>query len=527
MDIRKITCIQFGGEYPDFCHRVVTPDYGMSLIGTILSEAGYDVRVYMDLIKPPSWERIANSDLICLSCFMAGVDKAYRLASDIRSKSGIPIVMGGTHASYYPESCLYYCDYVVLGEGDETILDLVATLSEGGVVENVAGIAYRIGDRVHRTAPRRVLKRFPTVPDWSLIEGFGPMSLWDQVVQMKKPMVAVQAARGCKFKCAFCPSNTMSPGGYRKRDIESIISDMRDKRRYGETLVIVDNDFGAVRSHAIELLKRIIQEKFGFDIFVYARVEVARDDELLALMRQAGINYIFQGYESVQPETLAAFDKRQTLDQIIAAIEKLQAYEFSIWASFVLGADTDTLETIHHTADFVLEQDLSISYFFPLWGHYPERKYGYQTIVPWYRSIFLGWPYCDGHFVTHFPLQMKPSTLQKAITDVYRTVYSPSEIVQALARGKVRDARRKIVVRHQWNSIEKAIRTYIPFLEELEAGIYDSSGRLREDRLIERAQRDGKWTFQWGKRSAESLGLQFCDLPENGFLGGTCPQESE
>ncbi len=95
MDIRKITCIQFGGEYPDFCHRVVTPDYGMSLIGTILSEAGYDVRVYMDHIKPPSWERIADSDLICLSCFMAGVDKTYRLASNIRSKLGIPTIMGG------------------------------------------------------------------------------------------------------------------------------------------------------------------------------------------------------------------------------------------------------------------------------------------------------------------------------------------------------------------------------------------------------------------------------------------------
>jgi radical SAM superfamily enzyme YgiQ (UPF0313 family) len=521
MDIRKITCIQFGGEYPDFCHRVVTPDYGMSLIGTILSEAGYDVRIYMDSIKQPSWERIADSDLICFSCFMAGVEKAYRLAADVRSKLGIPIIIGGTHATYYPESCLDYCDYVVLGEGDATILNLVTTLSEEGAVENVPGIAYRIGDQVHRTAPRRGPSRFSTVPDWSLIEGFGPMSLWERLAKMKIPMVAVQAARGCKFSCAFCPSTTMSPGGYRKRDIESIISDMRDKRRYGETLVIVDNDFGAVRTHAKELLKRMIQENFGFDIFVYARVELSRDDELLDLMRQAGIKYIFQGYESVQPETLAAFDKRQTLNQIIASIEKLQAYEFSIWASFVLGADTDTLDTFQHMTDFVLEQDLSISYFFPLWGHYPEPKYGYQTIVPWYRSIFRGWPYCDGHFVTHFPLQMKPSSLQRAIIDVYRTVYSLTQIARAAARGNIIDARRKLVVRHQWNTIEKAIHPYIPFLEELEDGVYDSSGRLCEDRLIERAQRDGKWTFPAGKRTVESIGLSLFDLPESRSLGRT------
>jgi len=519
MEIRKITCIQFGGEYPDFCHRVVTPDYGMSLIATILSEAGYDVRVYMDHIMPPSWERIADSDLVCLSCFMAGVEKTYRLAAQIRSKLGIPIIIGGTHASYFPESCLDYCDYVVLGEGDETILDLVATLSKGDKVEKVAGIAYRIGDRVHRTTPRHGPKQFSTVPDWSLIEGFGPMGLWEQLVKMKMPMVAVQAARGCKFKCAFCPSTTMSPGGYRKRDVESIISDMRDKRRYGETLVIVDNDFGAVRSHAKQLLLRMIQENLGFDIFVYARVELAKDDELLGLMRQAGIKYVFQGYESVQPETLAAFDKRQTDDQIIRSIEKLQSYEFSIWASFVLGADTDTRETVDRTIDFVLERDLSISYFFPLWGHYPEPKFGYQTIVPWYRSIFRGWPYCDGHFVTHFPLQMKPSSLQEAVIDVYRTVYSPIQIVRALAKGSIRDARRRLVVRHQWNTIEKAIHSYIPFLEELEEGLYDSNGRLREERLFQRVQRDGKWTFQAGKRAVESLGLPDFGFPIKGEEG--------
>ena len=119
MRVRKITCIQLSGEYPDFCHRLVMPDYGMPFIGTVLAEAGYDVKVYMAHVKSPDWSRIAESDLVCFSTLSAGADKTRALAAEIKTKLGIPIVIGGTHASYFPESCLEFADYVVFGEGDE------------------------------------------------------------------------------------------------------------------------------------------------------------------------------------------------------------------------------------------------------------------------------------------------------------------------------------------------------------------------------------------------------------------------
>ena len=106
MEIKKITCIQLGGEFPDLCSRLVMPDYGLPLIGTILSEAGYDVTVYIEHIKPPEWDRIAKSDLICFSTLNGAAGKTYRLAKEIRSRLGIPTIIGGVHASYFPESCL-------------------------------------------------------------------------------------------------------------------------------------------------------------------------------------------------------------------------------------------------------------------------------------------------------------------------------------------------------------------------------------------------------------------------------------
>ena len=154
MTIKKITCIQLLGELPDLCSRLIMPDYGMPLIATLLSQSGYDVKLYVENIKPPDWKRIAESDLVCFSVWMGAADKTRRLAKEIRSRLGIPIIAGGIHASYFPESCLQYCDYVVCGEGDETIIELVETLACGGNVARVAGIAYRVAGKVTRTPPR-------------------------------------------------------------------------------------------------------------------------------------------------------------------------------------------------------------------------------------------------------------------------------------------------------------------------------------------------------------------------------------
>ncbi len=514
--IRTISCIQLSGEFPDFCFRLVMPDYGMPLIGTVLADAGYDVTVFMEHVKAPDWNAIARSDLVCFSTLSAGADKTRQLAGRIRRELGIPIVIGGTHATYFPESCLEYADYVVFGEGDETVLELIAALAAGGdaaTLAGIAGIAYLEDGRVRRTAPRGGPRSFETVPRFELIHGYRKLSLLDQVMQRKMPLLTVQSSRGCPFKCTFCIVNTMFSSGYRKREIESVIRDLHDKRRYGRELLFVDNDFASVRPFTKQLLRRMIEERLDYDIMVLTRVEVAKDDELLALMRQAGVTQIYQGYESVQPETLVGYDKHQTVDRIVETIAKLHSFGFRISGSFVVGADTDTVETVDRTVQFVLDQKLTIAYFFPIWGHYPEQIRGYEAIVPWYRSLFLGWKYSDGNFVTHFPLHMRPSQLQRALIDAPRRVFAPAQVADAVRRGLWADAKEKLTHRYMWSVIEKGMRQYLPFLEEVEEGLYDAGDNLQTEQLIRRVQADGRWTFREGNRALETLGISPLELP--------------
>ena len=489
---KRITCIQLKGAFPDFCEQVVMPDYGMPLIGTILSGAGYDVIVYMEHIQPPEWDCIARSHLVCMSTLSAAADKTYNLAKKIRSELNIPVIMGGTHATYFPESCLEYCDYVVLNEGDETILELCDTLLQCGDVSAVPGIVYKKNGQVVQTRQRAAPENFPTIPDFSLIKGYKKFSILDIILTRRFPLLTVQSSRGCPFTCKYCIVDKMFSGSYRMRDIESVIKDLKNKKKYSRKMMFVDNNFAGNKAYTKKLLQRMIEENLGLDILVLTRVDIARDDELLLLMRQAGITRHYQGYESIQPETLTHYNKGQKVEEIIRAINKLHDYGFRLSGSFIFGADTDTLATLSATVQFALDQNLAIAYFFPLWGHYNEKKNNNSSLVPRHRSIFKGWAYCDGNFVTHFPLQMRPSDLQKALINAHRTFFSLDSVVRALKQRHYKYAWDKAGHRWMWSRIEKSLLHYITWLQKHEHGLYDKNNKLCEDRLIEGIRR-GSW----------------------------------
>jgi len=493
--IKKITCIQMNSKYPDICYKLTMPDYGISIIGSILAEKGYDVVVFIDHIKPPDWDTISSSDLVCMSTMSAAARRTYCLADKIRSELKIPIIMGGTHATYFVENCLEHCDYVIKCEGDEAIIELIETLSNGGELSIIAGIAYKENGQTVITASRQGPEKFDTIQNYKLISGFRKYSWLEILRKSRVPLLTVQSSRGCPFHCSFCIVDTMF-GKYRVRSIESIIEDLKDKRQYGKNLLFIDNCFGANIFYTKRLLNRIIQEDFGFNIMVLCRVDIAQHEELLGLMRTAGISALYIGIESIQPETLFAYEKRQTVEKIESAIRQFRSYGFRISGSFVIGADTDSLETIESTVQFAINNDIEVCYFFPIWGHYMEKKLGNKSIIPWHRSIFKGWDYCDGNFVTHFPKLMRPSDLQQAVIDSHRKVYSPQVLLESVRRKNWTAVKEKIANLYAWKFIEKGLKEYIPWLKEIEKDFYGTNGRLLEDRLLEYVEKEPAWTFQ-------------------------------
>jgi radical SAM superfamily enzyme YgiQ (UPF0313 family) len=483
MNKRKITLIQLDSATPTLVNHVLMPRFGLPLIATILRDEGYDVRLHIEYIsgKIP-WERILGSDAVCFSSFSSAARRTYELADRIRAKTGIPLIIGGTHATHFAASALEHFDYVVRAEGDETIVRLLdALFNKTEAPEGIPGISYRVGHQVYHNPGPAQVKELSKFSDYSLIEGYD-IPLYKVYLRGYTRVIPIQFSRGCHFKCKFCVVKTMFGPGYRVRDVEAMIRELKDKRKYGRHFMFVDNHFAGNRKATKQLLRRIIEEKINCKCFCMVRIDIAKDDELLDLMQRAGVRELFFGFESINDDTLKAFDKRQTRADIVNAVKKVYDYGMRIYGSFVIGGEDDRPKDVKEIVDFAIENDFLNLGMFPILS-YPSVEPDCE-LIPESRILVRSWDYMTGNFVTYFPKQMKPSTLQREMLDGYRRFYSVFRAFQYLLRLRPRQAAHMLVL---WmfthRPLQKDMERYIMYLEKVEKGLYDENGNLIESRL--------------------------------------------
>src|SRR4030065_2596818 len=132
--------------------RTPLPRLGAILLATILKNRGYNTKVFIEDIAKPDWGLLEDADIICLSSMTSAAPRAYQLAKRFRDK-GVPVVMGGPHSTFLPEESLLYADYVVRGEGEETIVELIEHLESGLPLDKVKGLSFVTngGSIVHNT----------------------------------------------------------------------------------------------------------------------------------------------------------------------------------------------------------------------------------------------------------------------------------------------------------------------------------------------------------------------------------------
>ncbi len=227
-----------------------------------------------------------------------------------------PIVFGGPHATVLPESCLRNgADYVVLGEGEVTMLELVDALASGNDVSKVSGIAYLRDNVLHRTAARGVISNLDDIP--LPARDLLPMDKYrnSQARSRKQPSHSLFTSRGCPGTCSFC--NKMIFGTKaRYFSVERIVEEfflLRD--RYGaQDIAIYDDNFLADRKIAHAVCDALIRNKFDRTWSIEARIDSV-DREILLHAKEAGCDFIAYGIESGSQKVLNSINKRITLDQ--------------------------------------------------------------------------------------------------------------------------------------------------------------------------------------------------------------------
>src|SRR5512146_1492026 len=129
MKIRRISFIEAASPGLHIFSKYPIPRLGAVLLSTILRDRGYEVKAFIEDVAEPDWGYVENSDLVCISSITSTAPGAYRIADRVRSLK-IPVVMGGAHPTFMADEALGHADFVIRGEGDHSLLELIACLQK-------------------------------------------------------------------------------------------------------------------------------------------------------------------------------------------------------------------------------------------------------------------------------------------------------------------------------------------------------------------------------------------------------------
>ncbi len=401
------------------------PRLALPLLGTMLRDRGHRVTVFLEEWGEVDESVVREADLVLISTITPTAPRAYALAERIRRTYGKPVVLGGPHVTFCPDEALEYADFVVRGEGEFTVLDLVEALSNGGGWEKIAGLSYRRGEeKIHNPAREGFveLDDLP-VPDFSLVPG---------VSAEKLRIYPIMTSRGCPYGCIFCSVIAMFGRRYRYRSSELILEEL-SRIQAGQHVFFYDDNFAANRKRTKELLESLVRRGFRGGWSAQVRIDIYKDPELLELMRRSGCFVVYIGLESVNPETLKAFRKGITYQEIEEGIRTLHRYGIRVHGMFVLGADTDTEETIQATLEFARRVGLDSAQFLILTPVPGTRLFeDYQKAG---RIFETSWDLYDGHHVVFRPAQLSARRLQELSYLLHCRFYSLREALRFLLRG--------------------------------------------------------------------------------------------
>ncbi|MBN1996843.1 B12-binding domain-containing radical SAM protein [candidate division KSB1 bacterium] len=402
--------------------QFLLPRLGVFILGAIVKEYGWDAEVIVEQSQKIDFENIANVDMIGISTITPTAPRAYAIADKIRAL-GIPVIMGGPHVTFLPDEALEHADYVIRGEAEEALISFIETWENGKDFSQVPNLSYQTdGKTLHN--PMKPLSR-------SLDENPFPDFSLSQYVRNKiigKTTIPVQTSRGCPFHCSFCSVTGMFGNAYRFRSTENIIEELYRYNHKKHSIFFYDDNFTANRRRAKALLRRMIEEKFKFRWSTQVRVDIAKDPELVWLMKKAGCHTVYIGMESVNPQSLKSMKKQQTVDEMAQAVKVLHRQGIRIHGMFVYGFDEDDWHTVKETVRFAKRAKLSSTQFLIL-TPLPGSKF-YNQVTRENRIQFHDWALYDAHHAVFMPKRLSLFELQRAQIFSHSKFYSLVQVIR-------------------------------------------------------------------------------------------------
>lgn len=333
----------------------ITENYiSLAYIAAYVKSHGFRADVIDFAIDRPSPLSIQNvclkqqPILIGIAAYQSTMHKVISAVKMFKKISSAKIILGGPQIPGMPNEGLRQLedvDFLCRGEGEITTLTLLKGLYKRVKYEDIPGISYKLSDGSVKTNPN------PKVPKNLDIY---PSPYLQDIINIKPGSLAnLLSSRGCPHACKFCITPFLSNRRLRFHSIERVISEILYLNKKGVSRFwFADPTFSSNKARTIRLLNRIIESKVKADIWCDTRTDMV-DDNLLSLMKRAGVTKIAYGLETTNEDILKRTDKKLDIGKFQVIIEKTKKYGIEVEILHMIGFPGETFESIISTFNYI------------------------------------------------------------------------------------------------------------------------------------------------------------------------------
>ena len=348
------------------------PCIGVAYIGTFLSRAGHDVRIYDDFALRGGEAEIQHvierfqPNAIGVSVLTPVAPAVYAMLGRIRGKwPEIRLFAGNIHPDLFPEEALEYVDAVVHGEGEQASVELLEAWSNGKNGAGIPGISVLDGGRLE-SGPERALEKdldsYP-FPNWDLL----PVNRYSLLPlgTVAKPIVAVAASRGCPYRCTYCALENQGKI-YRKRSVGNVVDEIEyDVRQFGvKQIGFMDPIFPMGRKHAIEFSQEMIRRGLNEKVVWLSELRTdSVDREALEWLKKSGCRRLVFGIESGVDSLLKTVNKKNKASVSRETIRHCREVGITTVGLFMIGLPGETPAQTQETIEYACSLDLDFAKF--------------------------------------------------------------------------------------------------------------------------------------------------------------------
>ena len=381
-----------------FNRALYSPLAGLLAVAAVIPQDRYEVVMTDENIEDIDFD--LKVDMVGISAMTSYVKRGYEIADRYRAK-GVPVVIGGVHASFMPQEALQHCDAVVIGEAELVMPKLLDDLDRG----EVKGI-YR-ADTLHPMVD-------VPIPRYDLVKK-------NRYVNR----TFVQTSRGCHQGCTFCAEPLMNGLKFRYRPVDEVIREIEECGQ--RTISLNDADFFGTEERPKEVMRALRGR--GIRWQAAATSKLAQKDEMLELAAESGCYMLSIGFESISRDTLKRVHKYVNRpEQFAALVEKIHSYGIMVFGLFMFGFGGDDETVFDETTKFNID------------AKYDACAYSVLTPYPgtltWYEMKKAGqivsydWDLYDQGHIVYRPEKLSTQTLREGHMRAYRNFYSLPSIAK-------------------------------------------------------------------------------------------------